>query len=115
MYENSIPKKRTMFCSFCGEEIDKKEGYCPRCGVNLANIPELDRGNETHKIFPQGQTPPSQEIRCVRCKGTGFCQFCHGAGSIHKEECMDCGGTGRCSSCKGTGRIKSNHEQEKNG
>jgi len=125
--EKVIPDKNGLFCPYCGEELDKLEGYCPHCGVDLkegeqkTGVIEREetgmqkKGGEeknAEKISPKN-VPPSltqsslktQGTRCVNCKGTGFCHSCHGAGSIRRNECVECGGTGRCSFCNGTGRL----------
>jgi hypothetical protein len=127
MSEESTPKSTAIYCPYCGEEIEKKEGFCPGCGVNLTDGEQNGRGikgNETEEEEAHGEEesargnapkrvpralvpspPKTRGTRCINCKGTGFCQFCHGAGSIHGDECSECGGSGRCASCNGTGRL----------
>jgi hypothetical protein len=37
-----------------------------------------------------------KQIKCIRCKGDGFCQVCEGQG-----KCPHCKGSGKCPSCNG--------------
>ena len=41
---------------------------------------------------------------CTDCRGSGFCQECHGGGGDENGECDACGGEGCCHHCSGSGQ-----------
>ncbi len=126
MSEDPITKK-VKYCPYCGEELQELQEYCPGCGVKLSDgsgnkevkgevepsvqPPIAVEPNHTDtflKSAPQGLIAPPPNIRgirCIHCKGTGFCKFCHGAGSVNRVECAQCRGTGRCAICYGRGVL----------
>lgn len=126
MSEDPEPIK-VNYCPYCGVELSETQEYCPGCGVKLSNgtikqapvrvegppvqqqmAPEMNPEQYFSSPAPQGFIAPPPDIRgirCIHCKGTGFCKFCAGAGSVDNRQCPQCNGTGRCMICYGRGVL----------
>ena len=75
----------------CGDDDDKFENTTNNDNNNDDDDNDEDEGGS---------------VKCVTCKGRGYCYFCGGDGvAATGRECSYCDGNGICHRCDGAGKI----------
>ena len=84
--------------------------YATSCGDDETE--EINRNENLNGNYNQEEEEEEEEegevgtIKCITCKGSGICDFCHGDGVLSSgKDCNYCDGSGLCHHCDGEGYI----------